>query len=171
MAVASSDFVRILTGFGVSPLDAPGPPANLGFTVPGPKHTVLVIEDDPDVRNALTELLTGEGYEVTPASDGGEALDVLRAGLRPSVILLDLMMPKVDGWDFRRAQLEDPALADLPVVLLTASGFRPDSMRSDHGQLEMLPKPVQAHVLLDTLARVAGAPPAAPTSRERPSRI
>ncbi len=137
----------------------------------GPKHTVLVIEDDPDVRNALTELLTGEGYEVAPASDGGEALDALRAGLRPTVILLDLMMPKVDGWDFRRAQLEDPALAPLPVVLLTASGFRPDSMRSDRGQLEMLPKPVQAHVLLETLARVAAGASGATPPRERPPRI
>ncbi|MES1210110.1 MAG: response regulator [Pseudomonadota bacterium] len=129
----------------------------------GPTHTVLVIEDDTDVRNALAELLSGEGYAVSLTADGGEALDKLRAGLRPSVILLDLMMPNVDGWDFRRAQLDDPSLAAIPVILLTASGFRPDSMRSEQGRLEMLPKPVQAHVLLDTLERMA--------FRERPARI
>lgn len=125
------------------------------FGVPAPTQTVLVVEDDPDVRSALAELLSGEGYEVAATADGGEALDTLRAGLRPDVILLDLMMPNVDGWDFRRAQLEDPTLAGVPVVLLTASGFQPDSMRSDRGRLEMLPKPVQAHVLLDTVARLA----------------
>lgn len=126
--------------------------------VAGLNRTVLVIEDDPDVRNALAELLASEGYQVSASADGAEALDTLRGGLRPSVIVLDLMMPKVDGWDFRRAQLEDPALAAVPVVLLTASGFRPDSMRSERGRLEMLPKPVQAHVLLDTLARLAATP-------------
>lgn len=123
--------------------------------MPSPPHTVLVVEDDPDVRSALAELLSGEGYDVATTSDGGEALDTLRAGLQPSVILLDLMMPNVDGWDFRRAQLDDPKLAGVPVVLLTASGFQPDSMRSERGRLEMLPKPVQAHVLLDTVARLA----------------
>ena len=131
----------------------------------GPTHTVLVIEDDTDVRNALAELLSTEGYAVSLTADGGEALDKLRAGLRPSVILLDLMMPNVDGWDFRRAQLDDPTLAAIPVILLTASGFRPDSMRSDRGRLEMLPKPVQAHVLLDTLERLA-TPLQTPTSFE-----
>ncbi len=120
-----------------------------------PPHTILVVEDDPDVRSALAELLSGEGYDVAVTADGGEALETLRAGLLPSVILLDLMMPNVDGWDFRRAQLDDPKLAAVPVVLLTASGFQPDSMRSERGRLEMLPKPVQAHVLLDTVARLA----------------
>ncbi len=137
----------------------------------GPTHTVLVIEDDSDVRNALAELLSGEGYAVSLTADGGEALDKLRGGLRPSVILLDLMMPKVDGWDFRRAQLDDPILAPIPVILLTASGFRPDSMRSDRGRLEMLPKPVQAHVLLDAVERLASPPADLNLFRQRPTRI
>jgi len=139
--------------------------------VADPNHTVLVIEDDSDVRNALAELLSTEGYDVSLTADGGEALEKLRSGLRPSVILLDLMMPKVDGWDFRRAQLDDPLLAPIPVILLTASGFRPDSMRSERGRLEMLPKPVQAHVLLDTLERLASLPPDPDRFRERPTRI
>ncbi|HXT99309.1 MAG TPA: response regulator [Polyangia bacterium] len=113
------------------------------------------MEDDPDVRRALTELLASEGYDVAATADGGEALKTLRGGLRPAVILLDLMMPNCDGWDFRRAQLEDPVLAHVPVVLVTASGFSPDSMRSQLGPIELCPKPIQPSELLSTLARLA----------------
>jgi two-component system chemotaxis response regulator CheY len=126
-------------------------------------HTILVVEDDPDVRRALTELLANEGYEVAATADGGEALQTLRRGLRTAVILLDLMMPNCDGWDFRREQLEDPAFATVPVVLVTAAGFSPDSMRSQLGPIELCPKPIQPAVLLETLARLArvkGAPTA-----------
>lgn len=119
------------------------------------QKTILVVEDDPDVRLALTELLASEGYAVAATADGGEALETLRGGLRPAVILLDLMMPNCDGWDFRREQLEDPALARVPVVLVTASGFSPDSMRSQLGPIELCPKPIQASELLDTLARLS----------------
>jgi CheY-like chemotaxis protein len=65
------------------------------------------------------------------------------------------MMPNCDGWDFRRAQLEDPAFAAVPVVLVTASGFSPDSMRSQLGPIELCPKPIQPTELLQTLARLA----------------
>jgi CheY-like chemotaxis protein len=126
----------------------------LCILAPAPQ-TILVIEDDPDVRAALAELLASEGYEVAATADGGEALDTLRGGLRPSVIVLDLMMPRVDGWDFRRAQLEDPEFATVPVVLVTAAGFSPDSMRSQLGPIELHPKPIQPNVLLATLARLA----------------
>jgi CheY-like chemotaxis protein len=126
-------------------------------------HTILVVEDDPDVRPALTELLASEGYKVAATADGGEALKSLRGGLRPAVILLDLMMPNCDGWDFRREQLEDPTFAAVPVVLVTAAGFSPDSMRSQLGPIELCPKPIQPAELLQTLARLAqvkGTPPA-----------
>jgi CheY-like chemotaxis protein len=116
----------------------------------GSVHRILVVEDDPDVRRALTELLASEGYEVTATADGGEALETLRGGLRPAVILLDC-----DGWDFRRAQLEDPTFASVPVVLVTAAGFSPDSMRSQLGPIELCPKPIQPAELLETLARLA----------------
>jgi CheY-like chemotaxis protein len=127
----------------------------LSVTVSERAQTILVIEDDPDVRRALTELLASEGYSVAATSDGGEALQTLRGGLRPAVILLDLMMPNCDGWDFRREQLEDPAFATVPVVLVTAAGFSPDSMRSQLGPIELCPKPIQPAVLLATLARLA----------------
>ncbi len=117
---------------------------------------ILVVEDDPDVRSALAELLSGEGYEVAATADGGEALDTLRAGLQPCRHL-------AGSDDAQRATAGTsggpswtiPSWPSVPVVLLTASGFQPDSMRSERGRLEMLPKPVQAHVLLDTVARLA----------------
>jgi two-component system chemotaxis response regulator CheY len=82
----------------------------------------LLVEDDFDVREALVETLRDRGYLVESASDGEQAMQLLRAGARPGLILLDLMMPRMSGSEFRFAQLLDPALASLPVVLLSADG-------------------------------------------------
>src|SRR5262245_23155992 len=90
---------------------------------------VLVVDDDEEIRNALTEFLSDEGYGVVSASNGREALASLREGVHPSVILLDLMMPVMDGWDFRAEQLRDPGLRDIPVVVITATGFSATSIR------------------------------------------
>src|SRR3954470_19917751 len=109
--------------FQADPLDGRAALPMLILSMSCAVHTILVVEDDPDVRRALTELLASEGYEVTAAADGGEALETLRGGLRPAVILLDLMMPNWGGWDFRRAPLGGPAFAAVPVVLVTAAGF------------------------------------------------
>jgi CheY-like chemotaxis protein len=81
----------------------------------------LVVDDDVDIRESLVELLQGEGYLAVGAANGAEALDLLRRQ-RSSVILLDLMMPVMDGFQFRREQLGDPALSDIPVVLVSAGG-------------------------------------------------
>jgi CheY-like chemotaxis protein len=86
------------------------------------RHMALVVDDHPDVRDVIAAFLSGEGVEVITACDGGEALDHLRGGLKPCVILLDMMMPKVDGWHFRRMQLADPHLAAIPVVVVSAHG-------------------------------------------------
>ena len=122
--------------------------------LPHVAHTILVVEDDPDVRRALTELLASEGYKVAATADGDEALQTLRGGLRPAVILLDLMMPNCDGWDFRREQLEDPTFASVPVVLVTAAGSAPIRCAPARA-IEMCPKPIQPAELLETLARLA----------------
>src|SRR5574340_1100683 len=83
---------------------------------------VLLVEDDAAIRDALRELLEAEGFVVQGAANGREALARLRAGgHRPRLILLDLMMPVMDGWEFRQAQRGDPALARIPVVVLTAA--------------------------------------------------
>lgn len=81
---------------------------------------ILVVEDSPEVRQSLEWLLRGEGYVVVSAIHGADALRKLQAGLRPCLILLDLEMPEMDGFEFRKAQLQDPELADIPVVVCSS---------------------------------------------------
>jgi CheY-like chemotaxis protein len=85
---------------------------------------VLVVEDDKDIRNALRDTLHILGYEVDLAENGQIALTNLLSGVlpRPCLILLDLMMPVMDGWRFREAQRNDPSLANIPVVVISADG-------------------------------------------------
>jgi CheY-like chemotaxis protein len=86
------------------------------------KKRVLVVEDDEGIREALIDLLDTEGFEVRAAIHGADALGKLRDGSPPpDVILLDLMMPVMDGWAFRAEQKNDPAIAAIPVVVITAS--------------------------------------------------
>ena len=85
-----------------------------------PGKCILLVEDDELLRGAMKMVLEWEGYRVACAGDGREALDYLRAGERPALILLDLMLPGLDGWQFRREQRGDPALAAVPVVVVSA---------------------------------------------------
>ncbi|WP_373047492.1 two-component system response regulator [Vulgatibacter sp.] len=80
---------------------------------------ILVVDDDPDLRAVLCEALGADGYDVIPAADGAEALTWLRLGFRPRLILLDLLMPVMDGWRFRESLGADPALAAIPVILIS----------------------------------------------------
>lgn len=82
--------------------------------------TVLIVDDDPEIREALTDALEGRGYNVGVAGHGGEALDWLSRSPAPCLIVLDLMMPTMDGYEFMEQQKLDPALADIPVVIITA---------------------------------------------------
>ncbi len=112
--------------------------------------TVLVVEDDALIRDAVVELLAFEGVEAVAAGNGAEALAQLRRReVAPALILLDLMMPVMNGWQFRAAQLADPDLAAIPVVVMSASD--PDGLQAD----AVLEKPFEASVLLDAVARVA----------------
>ncbi|WP_373047086.1 response regulator [Vulgatibacter sp.] len=88
---------------------------------------VLVVDDDFDIRDTLRELLEIEGFRVAIAANGREAIEQLRNGVSPRLILLDLMMPEMSGWEFRSEQLRDPALAEIPVVILSAT---PDVART-----------------------------------------
>ncbi len=121
--------------------------------------SVLIVDDDTDVRQALSELLEDEGYRVEGAADGRDALAKLRQGLRPAVILLDLMMPGMNGWDFRQEQLDDPELRHLPVVVVTASGRNPDDIRTQLGPVEVVAKPIQPTELIDLVERLARPEP------------
>ena len=85
---------------------------------------LLLVEDDADMAQMLAMFCEFAGHSVQIAAHGREALDLLRKGARPDVILLDLMMPIMDGWQFRREQREDPALAQIPVIVLSAVADR-----------------------------------------------
>jgi two-component system response regulator MprA len=116
---------------------------------------VLVVEDDHAIRRTICDALELEGYEVRTAGDGGEALRVL-GGWRPGAIILDLMMPRVDGFAFRRAQLSRAELRDIPVVVLSAVPDVAERSR-ELRPAAALAKPFDLDVLLDTVARVASA--------------
>ena len=81
---------------------------------------ILIADDDPDVRESLRLLLELQGHSVEEARNGQEALNRLAASAPPSVIVLDLMMPVMDGWQFRRAQLQNPLVAAVPIVVISA---------------------------------------------------
>src|SRR5918994_480302 len=84
--------------------------------------TVFIVEDDVDTREMLGRFLELEGFHVETAENGRQALDRLEGGASPCVILLDLMMPVMDGWQFRREQIQRAALANIPVIVVSAAG-------------------------------------------------
>ena len=86
------------------------------------RSTILIVEDDFDTREMLGRFLELEGYAVESASNGRQALERLEEGARACLILLDLMMPVMDGWQFRREQVQNEALADIPVIVVSAAG-------------------------------------------------
>jgi len=114
--------------------------------------TVLVIDDDEDVRVALRELLQYEGFAATTASDGREALDLLLGGLRPCAILLDLMMPGMNGWDFRAEQMRVPELAEIPVAVLSAS-YNAQATLAQLGAVEFFAKPAPTAAIIAFIKR------------------
>jgi CheY-like chemotaxis protein len=102
---------------------------------------IVIVDDDPDIRDNLGEGLREEGYEVAQFSSGREALDYLRGGVHADVILLDLFMPGLDGWDFRAEQKSDPRTAAIPVISLSAAGNLSDvaySLRKPAGVDEII---------------------------------
>jgi CheY-like chemotaxis protein len=84
------------------------------------RHSILLVDDDEDVRTGIAELLRLDGYEIVEAADGEEALRHLHLGLRPCLVLLDLNMPRMSGWQFRGLQVCDREIADIPVVAFSA---------------------------------------------------
>jgi CheY-like chemotaxis protein len=113
---------------------------------------ILVVDDDTDLREAVGELLCEEGYDARLFENGRRALEFLRSGARPKLILLDLMMPEMNGWQFREAQLGDAALRDIPVVVMTASrGFEERAIEAQ----EVLQKPVEIADLMRAIERNA----------------
>jgi CheY-like chemotaxis protein len=114
--------------------------------------SILIIDDDLDIRREVSEILREEGVEVLSARSGGEGLRLLRASKPPAVILLDLMMPETDGWEFRRAQLADPALAGVPVLLFSSFDTGPRHAAELHAA-GYLTKPFTIAELMSAIAR------------------
>ena len=87
---------------------------------PRPLRPVLIVEDDDELRQMMAQMLRLAGFQAATVANGREALDYLHKTAKPDVILLDLMMPVMDGWEFRRRQQADPTLATVPVIVLSA---------------------------------------------------
>jgi CheY-like chemotaxis protein len=118
-------------------------------------ETVLVVEDDPHSAELLTLYLDGAGYRVALARDGAEGLELARR-LRPRAVVLDILLPRVDGWDLLSRLKADPATADSPVVVVSMLDERGKGLAL--GAVEYLVKPVGREELLEALERCAGEP-------------
>lgn len=117
------------------------------------QHSVLIVDDDSAVRRAVARFLRSEGLEVLEAGNGLEALVRLRETTEVAAILLDLRMPIMDGWTFRREQRQDPSIADIPVVIMSGA----DVDRFDElGAAAAFEKPVQMSEVASALHRLCG---------------
>ena len=117
--------------------------------------TVLVVDDDSDLVRLMSRYLTLEGFTAVPAANGREALTYLQGGGYASVILLDLRMPIMDGWSFRRAQRADPSIAAIPVVVL--SGVADVEELRDLEVAATFNKPVSLPAMVSVVRRLADA--------------
>lgn len=119
---------------------------------------ILIVEDDFYIREDLADILRNEGYEILTASNGQEACDRLRSQRAlPDVILLDLMMPIMDGWQFRAEQLKDASLAEIPVIVLSgAADIRKEAAAL--GAAGYASKPFKLDALVGTIRRTCLAP-------------
>lgn len=115
-------------------------------------HLVLVVDDDRDIRDSLVEMLESQGYLARGAANGVEALEVMRTSAElPCVILLDLMMPMMDGWEFRETQLANPAWTQIPVIVISA--YADVDVKARALAAEYLCKPLAVRLLLEAVRR------------------
>jgi CheY-like chemotaxis protein len=115
-------------------------------------RTILVVDDDADIRDAMCLILEHNGYRALAASNGEEALGVLRSGRPVDLILLDMMMPVMDGWGFRTSQPDGPAFVKIPVIVLTGDG-RASAKAAAIGAVAYLKKPLDIDDFLALIAR------------------
>ena len=133
------------------------PPVEVSPPERGP---ILIVDDEPDVHTLLTDVLRGEGYEVVTAADGAKALTYLRAATTlPCLILLDLVMPNVDGWQFVEERSHDSRLARIPVVLISGQVAARETARS-LGLASYIEKPIEVATIREMLARMRANIPA-----------
>ena len=119
---------------------------------------ILVVEDDEDSRRIVTKVLTGEGYDVVEVLTGAAALTAVREG-RPDLILMDLALPGMDGWEATRQIKAAPDSADIPIVALTAFAMRGDEERARAAGCDAyVSKPFQPQALRDVVRRLLPEP-------------
>ena len=117
-------------------------------------RSILIVDDDADIREIIGDVLEEEGYRVTGAANGKEALRLLKdENLRPDLILLDIMMPEMDGWTFRAEQRKDPELAEIPILVFTAYGS-PKAVARQLQAAGFVRKPLRLDDLLAMIDRV-----------------
>jgi signal transduction histidine kinase len=144
----------------VSDIHDPGSPGG-SFPAPAPgdrlrsagatAKLILLVEDDHGIREAVQGVLEDAGYQVVPSRNGRDALERLRSGLLPDLIVLDLRMPVMDGWEFRAAQKNDPNLAPIPVLAVSADGSAKAEAIAADGYLR---KPLSSNTLIETVGRI-----------------
>ena len=117
---------------------------------------LMIVDDDDDLRQTLANVIAAYGYKVTAFGDARVALAALEDGQTPFLILLDLMMPGMSGWEFRAAQLENASLASIPVVVVTAANVASHGMPT-LPDVEILRKPFDLDRLLAIIERYGGA--------------
>jgi CheY-like chemotaxis protein len=121
---------------------------------PAPPAEILIIDDDAELRMAVAEALEQCGFQVATAGNGREGLDLLRRGIVPRLILLDLLMPVMNGWQFCSAKQADPTLAHIPVIALSAAAKKDPSSPYYVDVQEVIPKPVEFEQLLVAVRRM-----------------
>lgn len=119
------------------------------------RPTVLVVEDEDDVREMMELAVGGRGYHVVTAASGHEAVEVMET-THPDVVLLDLMLPGMDGWQVRAHMLGRPDLADVPVVVITAMGDLRGERWEALQPAELVTKPIQFRKVYELLERHCG---------------
>jgi DNA-binding response OmpR family regulator len=125
--------------------------------VPAPRKHVLIVEDDPAIRTLLEDVLRDSGYTVASAESGDEALDQMRAR-HPDLVLLDLMLPGMNGWTFLRTREKDRQLANVPVLVISAAGPSGTGHAQDLGAPVFLHKPFDIVQLLQEVKRLCSEP-------------
>ena len=119
------------------------------MALPGKCKTILIVEDDEDIRNVMVDLLESEGYITEAASNGKEALDLLEAMGKPCLVLLDMMMPIMNGRQFLDTLMTDTLLAPIPVLVVSAVADKTNT----EGSIGFLKKPIDIDVVLNVVSQ------------------
>ncbi|WP_408095953.1 response regulator [Peredibacter sp. HCB2-198] len=119
------------------------------MAIPGKCKTILIVEDDDDIRNVMIDLLESEGYTTKAATNGKEALDALGSMAKPCLVLLDMMMPIMNGRQFLDTIMSDTLLAPIPVLIVSAVADKTNT----EGSIGFLKKPIDIDVVLNVVSQ------------------